>query len=62
VNVVNANNEVEERTVTLGLETPTKYEVLSGVKEGDLVVIGDTSQIKPGETVEPKLMSYLAAQ
>lgn len=62
VDVVNANNEVEQRTVTLGLETPTKYEVLSGVKEGDLVVIGDTSQIKPGEKVEPKLVNFLAAQ
>jgi multidrug efflux pump subunit AcrA (membrane-fusion protein) len=62
VDVINANNEVEQRTVTLGIETPTRYEVLSGVKEGDLVVIGDTSQIKPGEKVEPKLISLLAAQ
>jgi RND family efflux transporter MFP subunit len=62
VYVVNQNNEVEQRTVTLGLETPTKYEVLSGVKEGDLVLIGDASQIKPGEKVEPRLMSFLAAQ
>lgn len=62
VYVVNQNNEVEQRTVTLGLETPTKYEVLSGVKEGDLVLIGDASQIKPGEKVEPRLISFLAAQ
>jgi len=62
VYVVNTNNEVEQRTVTLGLETPTKFEVLSGVKEGELVLIGDASQIKPGEKVEPKLVSFLAAQ
>lgn len=62
VYVVNTNNEVEQRTVTLGLETPTKYEVLSGVKAGELVLIGDASQIKPGEKVEPKLVSFLAAQ
>ena len=49
-------------TVTLGLETATKYEVLSGVKEGDLVLIGDTGQLKPGEKVEPKLVNLLAAQ
>ena len=36
--VVNLNGEVEQRTVTLGLETPTKYEVLSGVTEGDFGV------------------------
>jgi RND family efflux transporter MFP subunit len=62
VDVVNANNVVEQRAVTLGLETPAKYEVLSGLKEGELVVIGDASQIKPGEKVEPKLVSFLAAQ
>jgi RND family efflux transporter MFP subunit len=62
VYVVNSNNEVEERTLTLGLQTPTKYEVLSGLKEGESVVIGDASQIKPGEKVEPKIVSLLAAQ
>jgi len=60
--VVNSNNEIEQRTITLGLETPTRYEVLSGVKEGDLVLIGNTSQLKPGEKVEPKLANLLAAE
>ncbi len=60
--VVNANNEVEQRDITLGMETPTKYEVLSGLHEGDLVAIGNTSQLKPGEKVEPKLANLLAAQ
>ena len=62
VYVVNSSNEVEERTVKLGMETPTKYEVLSGVKDGELVLVGDASQVKPGEKVEPKLVSFLAAQ
>lgn len=60
--VVNANDEVEQRNVTLGLETPTKYEVLSGLKEGEMVLIGNASQVKPGQKVEPKLASLLAAQ
>jgi len=62
VHVVNANHEIEERAVTLGLETPTKYEVLSGLKEGELVIIGNPGQIKPGQKVEAKLVSLLAAQ
>ena len=41
VYVVNQDNQIEERPVTLGLETPDKYEVLSGLNEGDLVVIGN---------------------
>ena len=53
--VVNHDNEIEERPVQLGLETPDKYEVLSGLQEGDLVVIGNHSEIQTGQKVEPKL-------
>ena len=62
VYVVNAENEVEQRTVTLGLETPTKFEVLSGLKEGELVLLNNFAGIKPGQKVEPKLVNLLAAQ
>jgi RND family efflux transporter MFP subunit len=54
VYLVNSNNEIEERAVTLGLETATRYEILSGLKEGDRVVIGSRSEFHPGEKVEPK--------
>ena len=62
VDVINSHDEIEERAVTLGLETPTKYEILSGLKEGELVMIGNPAQIKPGQKVEPKLVKLLAAQ
>jgi RND family efflux transporter MFP subunit len=62
VYVVNGVQEIEERAVTLGLETPTKYEVIAGLKEGDLVMIGSRSQIKPGQKVEAKLIGSLAQQ
>jgi RND family efflux transporter MFP subunit len=52
--VVNAKHEIEERPVTLGLETPSKYEVVSGLREGDLVMMGNPSQLKPGQKVETK--------
>jgi RND family efflux transporter MFP subunit len=52
--LINRNGEIEERTVTLGLETPARFEVLSGLQEGDLVMIGDRSQVKPGQKVEAK--------
>ena len=60
--VVNPKREIEERAVTLGLETPTKYEVLSGLNEGDLVIVGAASQMKTGQKVEPKFVSLLTAQ
>jgi RND family efflux transporter MFP subunit len=62
VTVVNARNELEQRAITLGLETPTRYEVLSGLKEGEFVVLGDTGQIKPGQKVEARQINMLAAQ
>jgi hypothetical protein len=36
------------------LETPDKYEVLSGLREGDLVVIGNHSEFQAGEKVVPQ--------
>ena len=56
VYVVNQDNQIEERAVKLGLETPDKYEVLSGLNEGDLVVIGNRAGFQVGQKVEPKLI------
>ena len=53
--VVNGENQIEQRPVQLGMETPDKYEVLSGLQNGDLVVIGNHSDIQNGQKVEPKL-------
>jgi RND family efflux transporter MFP subunit len=60
IDVVNAQNEIEERPVKLGIDTPTKYEVLSGLKEGELVLTGSRAQFKPAEKVETKVVDSLA--
>jgi RND family efflux transporter MFP subunit len=56
VYVVNQDNQIEARPVKLGLETPDDYEVLSGLHEGDLVVIGNLAGFQAGQKVEPKLI------
>jgi RND family efflux transporter MFP subunit len=56
VYAVNQNNQIEVRPVQLGLETPDQYEVVSGLREGDMVVVGNHSEIQNGEKVEPKLI------
>jgi multidrug efflux pump subunit AcrA (membrane-fusion protein) len=61
VYIITANHEIEERTVTLGLETPDKYEVVSGLNEGDLVMIGNRAQFQPGQKVEPKFVQVVSA-
>lgn len=55
--VVNRQNQIEERTVKLGLETPARLEILSGLKEGELVMVGTRSQVKPGQKVQTKLLT-----
>jgi RND family efflux transporter MFP subunit len=62
VYVVNSRNQIEERPVTLGLQTATKYEVLSGLQPGDLVLIAGRSTVQVGEKVEPKLFQALAQE
>lgn len=57
VYVVNQNNEIESRPVKLGLETPDFYEVLSGVKERELVIVGSRSLVHPGQKVETTLIN-----
>ena len=52
--VVNSENRVEERTLVLGMETPSRAEVISGLKENEWVVIGAGGKVRPGQLVEPK--------
>ncbi len=60
--IVNANHEIEERPVTLGLETSSRYEVVSGLREGDLVMTGNPAQLKPGQKVETKTIEPEAVE
>jgi multidrug efflux pump subunit AcrA (membrane-fusion protein) len=60
--VVDASNKVEDRPVRLGIQTDTNAEVLSGVHEGEQVVIGDRSALKPGEEVHPVTTQVAAYQ
>lgn len=56
VYVVNNQNILEEEPVTLGMETPSEVEVLSGLKEGDLVLVGSRASAHSGEKVEARLI------
>lgn len=56
VMVINPQNRLEERVISLGLETPNQLEVLSGLKENEMVMLGSRTQVEPGQTVEPKVI------
>jgi RND family efflux transporter MFP subunit len=55
VMVVNASHQIDVREVTLGTESPNRVELRSGVRENDLVVVSNRSQLKAGAAVTPKV-------
>jgi RND family efflux transporter MFP subunit len=55
--VVTPENRVEVRKVKLGLQTAAKVEILSGLRAGDMVVIGNRAGLQPGQQVRPRVTS-----
>lgn len=51
---LNDQNVIEERHVKLGFEGEAYIQVLSGLTEGERIVIGGRSQFHPGQKVQPK--------
>jgi len=59
VDVVDASNKIEVRPIVTGIQTPTDAEVVSGLQEGDQVVVSDRSSLKAGEMVKPKMVDLI---
>jgi RND family efflux transporter MFP subunit len=55
--LIDKQDKLDERSVQIGIETPDQVEILSGLSEGDLVVVGNRSQLQPGMAVQPKIIS-----
>jgi RND family efflux transporter MFP subunit len=52
-----ADNTVEIVPVKLGLETSNRVEVVSGLQEGEEVVVGPRAGLKVGDKVKPQIVS-----
>ncbi len=55
--VVTPSGVIEEHSVQLGIESGELIEVVSGLHEGDQVIVGNLSQFQSGERVQPKLIA-----
>ena len=55
--VVNHNNKIENRNVTLGMQSATDVEITSGLQENEIVIFGSQGQFKTGEIVSPKIVA-----
>lgn len=54
VYVVNAQNVVEEEHVKLGGSDGTRIEIVSGLNEGECVIVGHLGEYRAGEKVQPR--------
>jgi RND family efflux transporter MFP subunit len=59
--IVDNAHKVQVRDVQLGIQTANEAEILSGVTEGERVVIGNQSQLRPGQVVQPTVTSETPA-
>jgi len=55
VMLVDSANKVEKRTVQVGVSTANRTEILSGLQEGDKVIVANLANFPPGEVVTPKV-------
>lgn len=60
--VVDQADRIQNHEITIGIQTESNAEVLSGLKAGDQVVISDRSGLRPGELVHPKVTEVASYQ
>ena len=58
--VVGADGRLEKRVLRLGIQTPSRVEVISGVADGDRVVVANLSSFSPGEAVRTQQVTLPA--
>jgi RND family efflux transporter MFP subunit len=54
VAVVDSDNKIVIRPVTVGVQTDNRWVISDGLKPGDLVVVEGTQKVRPGMHVNPK--------
>ncbi|HXJ87538.1 MAG TPA: efflux RND transporter periplasmic adaptor subunit [Candidatus Binatia bacterium] len=57
--VVNANDQLEDRPVGLGIQTANDAEVVAGLHESEMVVVSDRAGLRPGEKVSPQVVQVM---
>ena len=52
--IVGLDNRIQERDVQVGMQTASYAEVLSGLQDGEQVIVSDRSSLKPGQLVRAR--------
>ncbi len=56
VYIVDPSDKVEIRQVKLGVDTANDVEILSGLQEGEQVIVSDRASLTSGQQVHPQLV------
>ena len=56
VYLIGSDHKIVARPVKLGVEMPDRFQVTDGLQEDDVVMIGNRSQVHPGQQVEVKIV------
>jgi len=59
--IIDAQGRVEKRQVKLGVESSDRVEVVAGLSDNDRVIVGNRSEFREGEKVQPKVVNEMAA-
>lgn len=59
--VVDKSGTVGERSIKLGMDSGALIEVLSGISDGDQVIVGNLNAVQAGQRVRPKLVAQNSA-
>ncbi|MGB9203805.1 MAG: efflux RND transporter periplasmic adaptor subunit [Terriglobales bacterium] len=59
--VVDKSGTVGERSIKLGVDSGARIEVISGVSDGDQVIVGNLNAVQTGQRVRPKLVAQNTA-
>ena len=57
--VVNTNGVLEQRSVQVGLQTSNDAEIVSGLEEGERVVVSDRSSLKAGQKIRAQVVAAM---
>jgi RND family efflux transporter MFP subunit len=57
--VVNSKDELENRPVSVGIQTGNDAEVVAGLHVGEMVVVSDRAGLKSGEKVSPQVVQVM---
>ena len=57
--IVTGNDQLEDRPVSLGIQTANDAEVVDSLHEGETVVVSDRAALKVGEKVSRQMMQVM---